>query len=283
MKKWLKVTVVVVTGLMLAAATYVLNKSYIESHTSLQPVAVALETTTPYSKLTKYELVEKVRASIPEDAVTDLKYLTDKQWYAGSIGIGEGDIIRKSRLVDETNNPFGKALILEKDKVLVGIETSLLRSAGANIKPGVLVNALVFRAGDQRGEADTVISVDDNSMLGNLLVKEVKNADAADATSKAGKGKEAIPTVVVLETTVPVAKYLVLCQETGKIYLSPVGVDIKTLYKIKDNITPDPTPVSTAPTTTASPAKAKTNNLSKPSHKETPRVDEGTITRGRTR
>ncbi|KNZ69036.1 hypothetical protein Tfer_2280 [Thermincola ferriacetica] len=241
MKKWLKITFVLITGLLLAVTTFILNKSYIAQHTDLKPVVVAKETVTPYNPITKYELVKKVRSSIPEDAVTDPKYLEKKKWYAGKLGIGAGDIIRKSRIVDEDSNPFGKAISLTDNKVLVGVETNLVKSAGANIKPGVKVNALVFKPANDRSEQDTVITPNENPLLGNILVKQVLNSQA---TNVAGKGKEAMPTVAVLETTVPVAKLLVLYQETGKIYLAPVGVDIKTASKIAEHKQTNGAPVS---------------------------------------
>ncbi len=245
MKKALKILLIILTGLLVAGITFTLNKSYINKHTNFKTVAIAKETVTPYGKLAKYELVKVVSSAIPEDAITDLSYLQKKEWFAGKLGIGTGDVIRKSRLVDEKSNPFGPALAVKNNKVLVGVVVDQAKSTGGNIKPGVLTNAVVFLAGDSRaGTPDRVISSDDDALLGNLLVKQLQNSDVGAAT---GKGKEAVPAVAIIETSLKAAKTLVKYQEIGKVYLVPVGVDIKTLYKVADQSSPTGTPVSAAP------------------------------------
>jgi len=231
LKKWLRIITIITTGLVVAGLTFLINSAYIAKHTRLAKVAVATDNIYPYNRVVKYEITEVVESSVPQDAVTDLNFLGDREWFAGGLGIGKGDVIRKSRLRDVKTNPFGQALGLQEDKVLVGVKTDQIQSAGANIKPGVLVNGFVFIAGDGRKRADdAVIGPDQDPLLANLLVREVQNSDIS---TPGGKGREAIPAVAVIETSPGAAQRLVLYQETGKIYLTPAGVNGVTVPGMK--------------------------------------------------
>lgn len=207
MKKWLRITIVVLIALALAGFTFVLNKAYISKHTDLKTVAITKETVYPFNQLKKYQLTKVPRSAVPEDAVTDLKNLNDKEWFAGKLGIGEGDIIRKSRIVDTKTNPFGQALGLKDNNVLIGVKTDLILSAGKSVRPGVLTNVLVFLPGNDRELPSRVAGPQWNNkppfiydpLLGNLLVREIQNADG---TPLGEKGREALPVVVVIEASI---------------------------------------------------------------------------------
>jgi hypothetical protein len=246
LKKWLKITIIVVTGLLVGVLTFSLNKSYITANTSFDTVVVAAENISPYGLISNYRTKKVVRSAVPDDAVKDTTILKNKEWYAGKLGIGEGDIIRKSRIVDTATNPFGQVLAVKKDHVLIGVKTDQIFSAGKNIKPGVRAHAFVFIPGDQRTTSDRVIGPQNDPLLANLLVKEVQNAEA---TSLAEKGREALPVVAVLETTIPVAQKIVLYQETGKIYLAPAGIDVASAITTLSQNTPIPQNNNTAPQT----------------------------------
>jgi len=222
LKKWLKVLIILFTGVTVAGVTFLVNSAYIEKHTRLVNVVVAAEDIHPYSVVKKYHTAEAVISSVPDDAVTDPAFLGEQEWYAGSLGIGKDDIIRKSRINNVETNPFGKALALKDKKVLVGVKTDQVMSAGSNIKPGVMVNALVFIPSDNRSRPEnSVIGPDQDGLLSGLLIREIQNADT---NAPNGKGREAQPVVAVIETSIPAAQKLVLYQEIGKVYLVPAGV-----------------------------------------------------------
>ncbi|MBU7007059.1 hypothetical protein [Phosphitispora fastidiosa] len=226
MKKWLKVLIILFTGVTVAGVTFLVNSAYINKHTRLVNVVVAAEDIPPYNLIGKYQTAEAVISSVPDDAVTDPAFLGEQEWYSGSLGIGQGDIIRKSRINNAESNPFGKALALKDKKILVGVKTDQAMSAGSNIKPGVIVNALVFIPSDNRNRPEnTVVGPDQDGLLSGLLIREVQNADT---NAPNGKGREAQPVVAVIETSIPAAQKLVLYQEVGKVYLVPAGVDLNT-------------------------------------------------------
>ncbi len=222
MRKWLKVLIILFTGAAVAGITFLVNSAYIDKHTRLVSVVVAAEDIPPHNRVKGYHMSEAVISSVPDDAVTDPAILSEQEWYAGSLGIGKGDIIRKSRINNVETNPFGKALALKDKKVLVGVKTDQVMSAGSNIKPGVLVNALVFIPSDNRSRPEnTVIGPDQDGLLSGLLVREIQNADT---NAPSGTGRESQPVVAVIETSIPAAQKLVLYQEIGKVYLVPAGV-----------------------------------------------------------
>jgi len=263
LKRWMRITLILAAGLAAAGITFVLNRAYISEHTRFENVVIAMENTYPYSPLQKYQLAKRVKSSIPEDAVLNTEFLTGKKWYAGHLGIGEGDIIRKSRIKDSAGTPFGEAVALEGGKVLVGVKTDQVLSAGGSIKPGVLVNAIVFIPGDGRSRPDDiVITPEREPLLGGLLIKDVQNADSS---APGGKGREALPVVAVIETSMQAAQKLVLYQETGKVYLAPVGVNTKTVFRVNTAESPvqgsaparDSAPVQASAPGTAAPAAAE--------------------------
>ncbi|WP_418790315.1 hypothetical protein [Phosphitispora sp. TUW77] len=226
MKKWVKVLIIVLTGLSVAGVTFLVNNAYITKHTRLINVVIAVEDVLPYNTVKKYHTTEVVISSVPDDAVTDPAFLDEQEWYAGNLGIGKGDIIRKSRISNAETTPFGKALALKDKNVLVGVKTDQVMSAGSNIKPGVLVNALVFIPSDNRSRTEnTVIGPGQDILLSGLLIKEIQNADT---NAPNGKGRDAQPVVAVIETSIAAAQKLVLYQEIGKVYLVPVGVDLNS-------------------------------------------------------
>jgi hypothetical protein len=93
------------------------------------------------------------------------------------------------------------------------------------VVPGTLVNAIVFVKGQMLDEPDLIISPAEDTRLANLLVVDKKNANASPPTEK---GREAIPAVVTLiidKDNLEIAKALVQYNETGSVYLLPVGFE----------------------------------------------------------
>lgn len=249
MKKALKLVFILLTAFTLAGITFLLNKAYLNKHTQFQQIAVATDAVTPFGPVTKYQLEKVVTSAVPEDAITDLSYLEKTDWFAGKIGIGQGDVIRKSRLVNDQNNPYGKALALKQDKILVGIKTDQVFSAGNNLRPGVLAHAFAFIPGNGRDSVDRVVGPSQEAAYANLLIKEVQNADV---TQTAQKGREALPVVAVVETTSAVAQKLVLAQELGKVYLTPSGVDLDSAKQMVATKNQTSTSAGTPTSTSAS-------------------------------
>lgn len=234
MKKWITVTIITISLALIFSATFYINRLYIKKNTDMENVAVTTKKITPYSKLLKTDLKlkKKVKSEIPEDAIYNINELfKDKEvLYAGELGFGEGDILRKSRITDNENNPFSKALELNgTGKMLVSVNTDLVRSTANFVKKGVRVDAVVFVKAEQRGMPDMVITKRENPNLANLLVIDKKNDESTEPKEE---GREAIPYVVTIETDkLEVASDLVRFNEIGKIYLLPVGVD--TGYYLK--------------------------------------------------
>jgi hypothetical protein len=225
MNKWTKLFIILSNAFVLAIITFIINSAYIAKNTNLKPVVVATKNIGPFEEVIEFTVVKKVASSIPEDAITEPIDLKGKPWFAGKIGIGQGDIIRISRITEVQTNPFGNVIALKKNKVLVGVKTDLVMSAGRNLKPGTLVHGNVFIKGNDRNTFDRVISSQNDPLLANLLVREVQNSDAAKLSEK---GREALPAVVVLEASIPVAQKLIFYQEIGKIYLTPSAIDMET-------------------------------------------------------
>lgn len=230
MKKIFKILFILLFASAAAGITFFLNKSYINEHTTLGEVVVAKEDISPYAAVTNYEVAKVVKASIPEDAVTKMDFLKNKQWFTTKLGIGKGDIIRKSRIVEAKNNPFGPALGLKEGNVLVGVKTDQILSAGKYIKPDTLANAFVFIQGNRQDMPDRIIGPGEDPVLSKLLIKDVQNSDG---TTLKENGDKAIPAVAVVEGSVNTAKKLVEYQEKGKVYFAPTGIDLASVLKIQ--------------------------------------------------
>jgi len=228
-QKILKTSLVAGTFILIFFLTFSLNRIYIKQNTDMVNVVVAARKVTAYSPLNVEDLTlaSRPRSAVPASAVTSLgSLLGPNKYYAGELGFGEGDIIRQDRLFDLNQKPLGNLAQLEvENKMLVAINTNLVRSTANFVVPGARVNAVVFIKGDMNMVPDRVLSPAEDPKLGNLLVVDKKNAEAA---APAEKGREAIPAVITVmldQDRLDVAKALVEYNEKGSIYLLPIGFE----------------------------------------------------------
>lgn len=228
-QKLIKMGLVVLVFVFIFVVTFTLNQQYIKKNTDLVNVLVAVKKIPAFSSLTvdQVALAKKPRVVIPKEAVFDASTLfSGKIYYVGDLGFGVGDIIRLDRLLKEDTNGIGKVTSLaEENMMLISINTNLVKSCANLVVPGTLVNAIVFVKGQMLDEPDLIISPAEDTRLANLLVVDKKNANASPPTEK---GREAIPAVVTLiidKDNLEIAKALVQYNETGSVYLLPVGFE----------------------------------------------------------
>jgi len=226
-QKWLKTGLVVLVFLLIFATTFTLNRLYIQKNTDMVAVAVASSKIPAFSLLTsdKVTLSKRPRAVVPKEAVLDTTTLfSGKKYYSCDLGFGAGDIIRLDRLSEGKSTGMGNITSLEEEhKMLISVNTNLVKSCSNLVTPGTVVNAIVFIKGQMMGEADRIISPAEDPRLSNLLVVDKKNAESSPP---AESGREAIPAVVTLimdKDNIDTAKALVQYNEKGSVYLLPVG------------------------------------------------------------
>lgn len=226
-KKLLKMAVVVFSFCLVFAITYTLNTMYIKKNTEMAVVTIAANKIPAFSSIdgTFLTLAKRPLAVVPKEAVLDPEeFLKGKKHYAGDLGFGKGDIIRTDRLIEEKDMKIlDLARLADENKMLLAINTNLVRSCANIIVPGTMVNAVVVIKGQQINEPDKVISPDDDPILANLLVADKKNAEASKPSES---GRDAIPAVITLvldSNKMEAAKALVHYNEKGSIYLLPVG------------------------------------------------------------
>ena len=213
--------------IIVLCVTFTINRTYIEKNTDMVSVAVALHKVPAYSKVSRVNVSTKAlpRSAVPPQAITDpAVYFNGKTFYAGDLGFGPGDIIRADRLITENTAAVGNlAKLQDENKMLLAINTNLVKSCANLVKPGAVVNAVVFIKGQNTEDTDKVISPAEDPRLGGLLVVDKKNADASPPPEK---GREAIPAVITIQLDAEnheAAKALVQYNEQGSIYLLPVG------------------------------------------------------------
>lgn len=225
--KWLKALLVAIVFAAIFCVTFILNRAYIKKNTDMVTVAVASKKLPAYSLLGREQtaLAKVPRSMVPREAVLEPDtYFLGKTYFIGDLGFGEGDIIRTDRLTDGSISIVGNlARLDEEQKMLVAVNTNLIKSCANLVTPGTLVNAVVFIKGDNLNSSDVIISSAEDPRLASLLVIDKKNAEA---TATAEKGRDAIPAVITLvldRSDIDVAKALVRYNERGSIYLLPIG------------------------------------------------------------
>jgi len=221
-KIWNKTTrrIAVLLGAVLVTAVVILlSNSYVAKNTDLVKVVVAVEDIQPYQSITNIQYAEKVRSEVPDDAITDMDELKNQSWVASEIGFYKGQAIRKSGITTGENSPYGKVMNLEEGSSLVGVKVDQAQAAGDYIKPGVIVDAIVY----VRNEFETrIIGPKDDPDLGGLIIFDRQNSEGTEPGSE---GRSLIPSVAIIQTkSEEVKKKLVEYQEEGKIYLSPSGI-----------------------------------------------------------
>lgn len=225
-QKWLKMGLVAVTFGLVFSITYTFNRAYIKNNTDLVTVVVAARRIPAYSLIEegRLTLAPRPRSVVPGEAVRSLADLAGKRYYTGELGLGEGDILRLDRVAEKNNTPVGNLMTLAaENKMLVSVNTNLVKSCANQVVPGTLVNAVVFIKGEMVNAPDQVISPAEDARLGHLLVVDKKNAESAPPPER---GREAIPAVVTLvldNTDLETAKALVQYNEKGSVYLLPIG------------------------------------------------------------
>lgn len=223
-----KTLLVLVVFVLIFYGTFTINNRYIRANTEMVKVTVAMREIPAYSQIKEGDLIIAKRplSVIPKDAVYDREDLLESgTYYTGAIGLGVGDILRAERLFTTDQNPLGGlARLGDENKMLVAVNTDLVQSTANLVIPGAIVDAVVFLKGDNE-TPDQVLSPIEDPRLGNLLVVDKKNAEAA---SPAEKGREAIPAVITImleRQNSETAKALVEYNELGSIYLLPVGFE----------------------------------------------------------
>ncbi|MGI6587196.1 MAG: hypothetical protein ACOX2N_07645 [Peptococcia bacterium] len=226
-KKWLRAFFVLLTFCVVFFITYTLNDFYIKKNVQTVRVATVTKKIPPYTLVTKEQIVmAPIPVSVvPEDAVLNVEqFFQGKEYYTNELGLGAGDLLRTEKLSADNTSPLGKLTRLSDEQtMLVAINTNLVQSCANLVVPGTLVNAIVYIKAKGMGEEDVVISFEEDPGLANLLVVDKKNANSAVVEEE---GREAIPAVVVFKlhkNQQNVAKALVKYNETGIVYLLPVG------------------------------------------------------------
>ena len=225
-QRFFKIGLVIALFIAIFGVTFTLNRSYIVSNTDMVQVVVASKKIPAFSKVGAESVTIKKlpRSVIPKTALTDTAVLEKKNLYTGDLGLGEGDVVREDRLTGNNDAPVGNlAKLQSENKMLVSIQTNLVKSCANLVTPGAVVNAVVFVKGDTLSGSDKIISPLEDPRLSNLLVVDKKNSESAPPVEK---GREAIPAVITImldSQNIDVAKALVQYNEKGSIYLLPFG------------------------------------------------------------
>jgi len=251
-KIWNKYTrgiLIVTVSVLMASFAYVYNENQIESRMQTKKVVVAEEHIKPYYPA-KFTYREVAISEIPQDAIYDLAEL-EKQgpWYAGEVGLIKGYPVKKSMIYGKKDSPFGTSQLLmnKKDKLHIGVQTDLVRSAGDFIKPGVIVDVYVYIEPQQMGEAPMVITPKMNPNLKGLLVVTRQTTEGVEPGSSEN-GSRRVPSVAVLEVNEKQAADLVKYQELGKVYLLPQGIQPEFLTQTQEVIQMEAPTEEQAPT-----------------------------------
>ncbi|MDD2432611.1 MAG: hypothetical protein PHX01_02745 [Clostridia bacterium] len=226
-KKGWKVFFVLLAFCAVFFITYTLNDLYIKQNVQTVRVATVTKKIPPYTLVTKEQvtMLPLPVSVVPEDAVLNVEeFFQGQKYYTNELGLGAGDLLRREKLSADNTSPLGKLTRLSDDQtMLVAINTNLVQSCANLVVPGTLVHAIVYIKAKGMGEEDVVISFAEDPGLANLLVVDKKNANSAVVEEE---GREAIPAVVVFklhQNQQNVAKALVKYNETGTVYLLPVG------------------------------------------------------------
>ena len=233
----LKGLIICVSFLGVFALTFRLNENYLQGMADTVTVAAARMDLLPGAPLLREQLAmaERPAFGLGEDYIADMdEFFGNGPWYVGDIGFGAGDIVRPGRLVPASR--AGGEWRWEFDKSdrarLIAVETSLVRSSGDWLWPGMLVDALVYippKDGYDDPQPSRIIGPEEDPLLKSLLVIDKKNANglAIDGLPDTeGYGRDRLPAVVTLmigEDETERAMALVRYNEEGKIYFSPTA------------------------------------------------------------
>lgn len=210
-----------VVGVVMAGVAYNLTENSVASQVQTEQIIVAKENIPPHTKISKemLEFQDKVISEIPGDAVKNADDIKFGDTYTGEYGFLKGTAIRSELVQSAEQSPYGSALGLKEGMVEIGLKTDLVQSAGANVKPGILVD--IYAALTEEQSTRVIGKADPD--LANILVKNVLNAEASEINQADANGSK-VPAVVVVEVNDKQAQKLMVYQESGKIYLLPAGV-----------------------------------------------------------
>jgi hypothetical protein len=234
----------IVKGIIICASflgvftiTYRLNQTYLQQAVETVAVVVVKTDLLPGEPLTadRLAMAEKPVFGLDGDFATDIGgFIGQGPWYAGDIGQGAGDILRPSRLVPSAD--AGGDWRWEFDRRehvrLIAVETSLVRSGGDWLWPGMLVDALVYvpaRDSYEDPQPSMVIGPDEDPLLRGLLVIDKKNVNGVSLDGQApqdGYSRDLLPAVVTLmidDRDFERIRALIRYNEEGKIYFSPTS------------------------------------------------------------
>lgn len=226
---WNKTTrrvLILILSLILGYAGVALQQSIVQKQTTTERVVVAAETILPYGSVAgKLSTRAVVKSEVPDDTIRDLSELKGEEWFAGEIGFAEGMPIRKSLLVTAKESKFGQTLALKDGRMLIGLQTDQVRSAGDSIKPGTIADAYVYIPGTPEAPSRTITPADDPNLKG-LLVVDRQNQNGYEPSKDGAGNQNPIPAIAIIETDKPsVAAALIRYQEEGRVYLVPTGVE----------------------------------------------------------
>jgi hypothetical protein len=225
-----------VSFLVVFGVTYRLNQDYLRQVADTVMVVAAGRDLLPGEPLTAEQLVtmEKPVFGLGGDFATDAgELLAAGPWYIGDIGFGAGDVLRPGRLIPAAETGGDRRWEFERqEKVrLIAVETSLVRSGGDWLWPGMLVDAVVYMPA--KGSYDDpqpaeIIGPDEDPLLAGLTVMDKKNINGlslGEGFESDGYSRDLLPAVVTLmvgENDTERVKALIRYNEEGKIYFSPV-------------------------------------------------------------
>lgn len=226
-KKLQKGGAVLLLFVIIFTVTFTLNRLYIKKNTDMVNVVVAAKKIPAFSLLTidQVKLAKRPSSVVPKEAIMDTNVFSNgNKYYATDLGFGNGDIIRTDRISEEKSSEENILASLENEnKMLISIDTNLVKSCANLVSPGTWVNVIVFIKGQMIEEPDMIISPVEDPRLANLLVVDKKNSESSPISEK---GREAIPAVVTFlmdRENIEAAKALVQYNEIGSVYLLPVG------------------------------------------------------------
>ncbi|AJE54209.1 hypothetical protein RE92_24770 (plasmid) [Paenibacillus polymyxa] len=215
----------IILAVIVTVIVLLIAKNMVTSNVSTEKIVVAADNIAPnqgLKSMLKYRDV--IKSEVPADPIRDMKEVEDQNYFAGDIGFFKDQPITRSGITTSDKSTFGEALNLKKPNHFVGIKVDQSQSTGGLLKPGVIVDAVVYLK-SEAGGTGRVIGPDDDPELSGLVVVGRENSEG---TEPGKDGRSSLTSVVIVNApTVSVYKKLVQYQEDGKIYLGPAGVKVK--------------------------------------------------------
>lgn len=218
--KYTRALSLVILGISIFIGVNIVQQKNISQQVETQRIVVAKQEIRPYQEITKDMLQyrEVVLSEVPADAVLDAGKLKFGDLYTGEYGIREKEPLRMNYTTTSLNSQVGSSIGLKDGMTEIGVATDLARSAGDDAKPGVYVDVIAYVEDETTNLSKKII----DPKLTNIKV--LKRLNSTGTTPEAASGESLIPAVVVLEVTSAQAAAIMEYQETGKVYLLPLGI-----------------------------------------------------------